>query len=321
MPNWAGSSWYYLRYYDAHNDQAFADREKVGLLGRSRYVLGWHGTHNIAPALLTLLASVFIRPEIGTNTRTLHARRGQGIILAADGSKMSKSKGNIVNPTEIIANGYGADALRLAIAFLAPYDQTTPWSPESVAGTHRFLQRVWTLVQEFTEAGESKGGESPDIRRIVNKAIKKVGDDLDNLNFNTAIAALMTAVNELYHVKAGDGYASSDWQWALTELVKILSPFAPHICEELWQQLGQGETISGSEWPICDDQYLVSDSVTIIIQVNGKLRGEIQIELGLSENDVIERAKAKERVSAYLYGKNLKRTVYVAEKLVNFVTD
>ena len=204
------------------------------------------------------------------------ARRGQGIILAADGSKMSKSKGNVVNPSEIIDSGYGADSLRLAILFLAPYDQTTPWSPETLGGTIRFLQRVWTIVQEFDE---SEGGfnESEALKRVINRTIKRVNQDLLSLSFNTAIAALMECVNELYKIKAEDNFQSVEWQWALENLIKLLAPFVPYIADEIWEQLGNDESIHLSDWPGYDEKYTRDETIVIVVQVNGKVRAEIKI--------------------------------------------
>ena len=318
MPNWAGSSWYYLRYYDAHNDQAFADKEKLNYWGEVDMYLGGMEHTTLHLLYSRFWHQFFYDQGLVPTPEPYAARRGQGIILAADGSKMSKSKGNVVNPTEVIESGYGADAVRLAILFLAPYDQTTPWSPEGVAGTHRFLQRVWTLVQEYndTDGGES---ESDDLKRALHKAIKKVSEDLDKMNFNTAIAALMECVNELYKIKADKGYDAVEWQWALETLQQLLAPFAPHIAEELWEQLGQENSVHTSEWPKYDEKYLVEDSMTIVVQVNGKVRGEISVATDAAKDAIIKAAQANEKVAGYLKDQTIKKTIYVPNKLVNFV--
>jgi leucyl-tRNA synthetase len=318
MPNWAGSSWYYLRYFDAHNDQVFADRQKLDYWGEVDLYLGGMEHTTLHLLYSRFWHEFFYDQGLVPTPEPYAARRGQGIILAADGSKMSKSKGNVVNPTDIIDSGYGADALRLAISFLAPYDQTTPWSPEGVAGTHRFLQRIWTLTQEFL-ATEKASSESDDLKRAVNKAIKKVSDDLVNMNFNTAIAALMETANELYRIKAADKYASADWQWALENILLLLAPFAPHISEELWRQLGHQTSIHTTNWPTYDDKYLVQNELMIAVQINGKLRGEIRVAADASEAIVTASAKKLEKVAGYLQGQNIKKTIYVPGRLVNFV--
>lgn len=318
MPNWAGSSWYYLRYYDAHNDQAFADAKKLDYWGEVDMYLGGM-EHTTLHLLYSRFWHQFLYDQkLVPTPEPYAARRGQGIILAADGSKMSKSKGNVVNPSEVIDDGYGADALRLAIAFLAPYDQTTPWSPEAVAGTHRFLQRVWTLVHEYHAASDGETADMPDLRRSIHGTVKKVSDDLDNLNFNTAIAAMMELINTFYKWK--DQLVSAhDGKWAVETLIQLLAPFAPHITEELWQLLGHDDTIHLHEWPHYDEQQLVQDTVTVVIQVNGKLRGEIRVERDASEAAVTKAAQSHRKVATYLEGQTIRKSIYVPGKLVNFV--
>lgn len=323
MPNWAGSSWYYLRYFDAHNDKAFADRKKLEYWGEVDMYLGGMEHTTLHLLYSRFWHQFFYDQGLVPTPEPYAARRGQGIILAADGSKMSKSKGNVVNPTEIIDSGYGADSLRLAIAFLAPYDQTTPWSPEGVAGTHRFLARVWTLVNEYVEAektGKPLHEIEKAISRITHKTIKKVSDDLDNMDFNTAIAALMEFVNSLYKVKAQAGFVpGKEWQFALTSLLQLLAPFAPHITEELWQVIDQPGSIHASEWPGYEDKYLLDDTVKIAIQVNGRLRGELEIASDADKQAVLEAAKQVSKVAVYVSGKTLRKEIYIPGKLVNFV--
>lgn len=328
MPNWAGSSWYYLRYYDAHNDQAFADPAKLKYWGMVDMYLGGM-EHTTLHLLYSRFWHQFLYDQkLVPTAEPYAARRGQGIILAADNTKMSKSKGNVVNPSDIIDSGYGADALRLAIAFLAPYDQTTPWSPESVAGTHRLLQRLWTLVDEFKNHDQVVGPQtdnSPELEdklnRVINQAIKKVTLDLDSLSFNTAIASLMSAVNALYRLKTNMRLAQSrqTWQTTLEALVQLVAPLAPHIAEELWQQLGKEGSIHVSQWPTYDDQYLIEDTITVIIQVNGKLRGEVHVERTAEESTIVEAAKTEPKIAKYLQEQTIHKTIYVPGKLVNFV--
>lgn len=188
-----------------------------------------------------------------------------------------------------------------------------------MGGTFRFLQRVWTLAQEFGEAGKDKGEESTELRRAVHRTIKKVTQDLGDLSFNTAIASQMELVNELYRLKAQDGYASSDWAWALASLLQLLAPFAPHIAEELWQQLGHEGSIHTAEWPKYDEKYLAQDTITVVVQVNGRLRGEIKVPADAGEEAVVEAARADQKVAGYLRDQTIRKTIYVAGRLVNFV--
>jgi leucyl-tRNA synthetase len=324
MPNWAGSSWYYLRYFDPHNNQQFADQAKLDYWGMVDMYLG-----GMEHTTLHLLYSRFWH-QFGYDQGLLPtpepyaARRGQGIVLAADGSKMSKSKGNVINPSDIIDRGYGADSLRLAIGFLAPYDQTTAWTPEGVAGTFRFLQRIWTLTQEFVESDQSQSNDSAaePLLKLTHKTIAKVTEQLINMGFNTAIASLMEYVNGLYKLKAEDNFTDRQtWQFVLQSLVKLLAPFAPHIADELWTELGQSGSVHNAVWPVADGKYLTEDSLTIVIQVNGKLRGEIVVASGVAEDKVVETAKQNEKIKQFLDGKEIIRTVYVPGKLVNFVVN
>lgn len=318
MPNWAGSSWYYLRYFDAHNDQVFADRKKMDYWGMVDMYLGGM-EHTTLHLLYSRFWHQFLYDQgLVPTPEPYAARRGQGIILAADGSKMSKSKGNVVNPTDIIESGYGADALRLAIAFLAPYDQTTPWNPEGVAGTHRFLQRLWTLVHEHLEA-EPGDKDSPELKRVINQAIKAVSDDLDEMAFNTPIAALMAAVNDLYKLKANQGYVAKDWQWALETLLQLVAPFAPHLAEELWMNYGHTTSVHVSEWPQPDEKYLVQATVTVVVQVNGKVRGRIEMSKGATEDQVVAAAKANAKVTSHLKDQTIRKTIFVPDKIISFV--
>jgi leucyl-tRNA synthetase len=321
MPNWAGSSWYYLRYYDAKNDKEFASQDKLKYWGEVDLYLG-----GMEHTTLHLLYSRFwhqflFDQKLVPTPEPYKCRRGQGIILAPDGQKMSKSKGNVINPLDIIEQGYGADALRLAITFLAPYDQTTPWNPEVVAGTLRFLQRVWVITQRYIETDimtdnvELEG----ELLTASHKAIKKVSKDLETMNFNTAISALMEFTNELYKIEAKDGFASvKAWDFTIKTLLQLLAPFAPHITEELWQQIGQKESIHLSQWPVHNEAYLVKHVITIAIQVNGKLRGDIEMPHDADQKAIEESAKQHENVAQHLTG-DIKKVIYVPGKLINFV--
>lgn len=321
MPNWAGSSWYYLRYFDAHNDKEFASQDKLKYWGEVDLYLGGM-EHTTLHLLYSRFWHQFFYDQGLVPTKEPYiARRGQGIILATDGTKMSKSKGNVVSPTDIIEQGYGADALRMAITFLAPYDATTPWNSEGVAGTHRFLQRAWSLVQEYLEDQtdivdtENEG----EILKSSHKAIKKVSQDLEKMNFNTAIAALMEYTNELYKIKTMQGLVDKKaWGFALKTLVQLLAPFAPHITEELWADLGYEGSVHLSQWPVHDEAYLVEHVVTIAVQVNGKLRGEIEVPNNADQNVIEAEAKQNENVANYLKS-DIKKVIYIPGKILNFV--
>ena len=314
MPNWAGSSWYYLRYFDAKNDKAFADPKKLEYWGMVDLYLG-----GMEHTTLHLLYSRFWHEffhDIGLvpTPEPYAARRGQGIILAEDGRKMSKSLGNVVNPLEVVDAGYGADALRVAIAFIAPYDLTTPWSAESVAGTHRFLNRVWTLVQEHLAS--EKDGSVPE--KLTHQAAKKVSEDLDSMHFNTAIAGMMEYVNELYKLKSS-GMKGESWRLALKWLLKVLAPFAPHMTEELWSQMGFEGSIHVMDWPKYDEAKLAEDTITIVLQVNGKLRAQISAPAGASKEELEKLALDNDRVKEFVGNKKPTRVIVVPGRLVNVV--
>lgn len=308
-----------MRYYDAHNNKAFADPKKLEYWGEVDLYLGGMEHTTLHLLYSRFWHQFFYDQGLVPTPEPYHARRGQGIILAADGSKMSKSKGNVVNPTEIIEAGYGADAMRLAIIFLAPYDQTTPWSPEGVGGTYRFLARVWTLVHEYL-ASSPGNTEDTQLRILLHKATKKVTEDLHQMNFNTAISALMEMTNELYKLKAKDGFAASaSWKEALQGLLQLLAPFAPHVTEELWYELGNKQSIHTSEWPVFDETYLKSDTTTVVIQINGKVRGQLTVPTDSDETAVAKMAKKDDKIAEYLDGKEVVKTIYVANKLLSFV--
>ena len=322
MPNWAGSSWYYLRYYDPKNDKFFADKKKLDYWGNVDLYLGGMEHTTLHLLYSRFWHQFFYDQGLVPTPEPYKARRGQGIILAADGSKMSKSVGNIVNPSDVIDSGYGADAMRLVIAFLAPFDQTTPWSPEGVSGTYRFLNRFWVLVQEFLgeEASQHKDHSEQKLQKTIHKTIKKVSEDIQNFSFNTAIAAMMECLNELYKIKSEHGFkARSAWSASLHIMTQLLAPFAPHIAEELWQDLGQKGSVHTSKWPVHDEKYLVEAEVNIVVQINGKLRANITVPKDYDEKAVIESAKADEKVKSRLKDKKIRKTIYIHHKLVNFV--
>ena len=319
MDGFACSSWYFLRFADPHNDKEPFGKEKAKFcLPVDDYIGG--AEHAVMHLLYARFWTKVMYDEKLINFQEpFTTLRNQGMILAPDGVKMSKSKGNTIEPDEIIQQGYGADAIRIMELFIGPWNQSVNWSVEGMGGSFRFLQRVWTLVQEHREAHPASENGSEELQKSLHRTIKKVDQDLQRLSFNTAIATLMECVNDLYKIKAKDDYTAKDWPWALAALLQLLAPFAPHINEELWQQLGHKESIHLSEWPKYDKKYLVRDTVTIAIQVNGRLRGEIEVAAEASEDEIVEAAKVNKKIASYLAGRDIRKTIYVPGRLVNFV--
>ena len=319
MDGFACSSWYFLRFADPHNDDEAFSKEKADFwLPVDDYIGG--AEHAVMHLLYARFwTKVMHDAKLINFSEPFSTLRNHGMILAPDGAKMSKSKGNTIEPDGIIEQGYGSDSIRLMELFIGPWNQAANWSVSGVAGTHRFLQRAWTLAQEFIDSNPQPGDSSKELLQITHRTVKKVDEDLASLSFNTAIAALMECVNDLYKIKAEDNYESKEWRWSIETLLQLLAPFAPHITEELWQQLGHKESIHLSQWPKYDEKYLVRDTITIAIQVNGKLRGEVESAPDASEDAVVKTAKAHQKVATHLDGKPIRKTIYVPGKLVNFV--
>jgi leucyl-tRNA synthetase len=323
MDGFACSSWYALRFADPHNSEQPFDPEKIKQwLPVDDYIGG--AEHAVMHLLYARMWTKVMQDEglidFGEPFKTL---RNQGMILAPDGQKMSKSKGNVIAPDELIDQGYGADAIRIMELFIGPWNQAAAWSVEGMGGAFRFLQRVWTITQEFNEQIQTPGDTNADdiaLKQVIHRTIKKVSEDLDTLSFNTAIAAMMEAINELYKIKTRLNYSAAPetWRWTIESLLQLLAPFAPHITEELWAQLGHDASIHLSEWPAHDEKYLISDTMTIVVQVNGKLRAQLEMPAGTSEEDIVTAAKAHEKVQPQLTGEP-RKTIYVPKKLVNFV--
>lgn len=313
MDGYACSSWYYLRYTDPKNAEKAWDKDKADYWMPIDFYCG--GDHAVSHLLYSRFwTKAFADMGLLSVREPVKKLVYNGYINAPDGFKMSKSKGNVVDPLELVDAGYGADALRVYELFIAPYELDAAWDPNGIAGTHRFLNRVWNLVQEYNET--DKQGEAPLV--AVHKAIKKVSDDLERLSFNTAIAAQMELVNELYKAKEG-GLKGEGWQFTLESLIKLVAPFAPHIADELWQQLGQQGSVHIAAWPTWDDALLVEDTVTIAVQVNGKVRAELVLAKDASKEDLEAAALANERVQEFIGDKTPKRIVVVPGRLVNIV--
>jgi leucyl-tRNA synthetase len=245
-----------------------------------------------------------------------------GKVTANDGTMFSKSKGNGVDPLEIINQGYGADALRTYLMFAAPLELWAKWDPQGVPGTHRFLSRVWTLVQEYLAADDIMD-ISEDVQKQLHRAthrmIKKMTHDLQENRYNTAIASAMTAVNDMYKIKAQYLVNHPVWQESLEALVSCIAPFAPHIADELWQLLGNETSVQKDSWPTYNEEYLQTSELTIVVQVNGKVRAEISVPSDSEKEEVLALAKANERITAFVGDQAIKKAIYVPGRLVNFV--
>ena len=306
MPQWAGSSWYFLRYMDPHNDKALASPEALKYWSP----VDWYNG-GMEHTTLHLLYSRFWHKflyDIGVvPTKEPYAKRtSHGMILGENGEKMSKSRGNVVNPDEIV-DVYGADTMRLYEMFIGDFEKAAPWSPKSIKGCRRFLERVWALADKVQD-GDTYS-EQHEV--LMNRTIKKVGEDADNLKANTAIAALMTMLNEFYD----KGVNKAEYKTFLA----LLNPFAPHITEELWQQLGETGLLSVAPWPTYDEAKTVESTVELAVQVNGKLKCTIKLAVDADKQTAIDTAMAEEKVQHAIEGKQIVKQIVVPGKIVNLV--
>ena len=307
MPQWGGSSWYFLRYCDPHNDKELASKEALEYW----MPVDWYNG-GMEHTTLHLLYSRFWHKflyDIGVvPTPEPYAKRtSHGMILGENGEKMSKSRGNVVNPDDIVAE-YGADTMRLYEMFIGDFEKAAPWSSASIRGCRRFLERVWALGEKRLEGDAVR----PALETAFHKTIRKVGDDVENLKYNTAIAAMMALLNEI--AEAG-GATREEYRI----LLLLLNPFAPHMTEELWEMQGYGGQIAGASWPVYDPAKCVEDTVEIAVQINGKIRTRLVIAASAEGADVLAQAKADEKIAPALEGKQLVKELYVPGKLVNLV--
>ncbi|MBR0542271.1 MAG: leucine--tRNA ligase [Clostridia bacterium] len=308
MPQWAGSSWYFLRYIDPHNDKALADMDKLKYWGPVDWYNGGmeHVTRHMIYSrfwhrfLYDIGVVPFKEPYL--------KRTAQGLILGPDGVKMSKSRGNVIDPNEVV-DVYGADVLRTYVLFMGDYEQAAPWSESSVKGCKRFVDRLWKLQDILCDGDEY----SPELSSSMHKTVKKVTEDIEQMKFNTAIAAIMTLLNTIYD----NGKIN---RAELKDLLLITNPFAPHITEEMWSTLGYGEMMAkDGVWPSFDEAKCVDATVEIVVQINGKIRAKLNIPVDISNEDAIALAKEDEKIKEELAGKNIIKEIYVKGKLVNIV--
>lgn len=314
------SSWYMYRYFDPHNQERIFDSNIVKKWEPIDFYNGAdHATAHLLYA--RFVARFFTKLGLVNEPEPFKQFLFNGKVTASDGTMFSKSKGNGVDPLDIIDQGYGADALRTYLMFAAPLEMWAKWDPQGVPGAYRFLNRLWNLVQEYIALTNelSDKNQEDSLRRIVNPMIKKVTEDIEENRYNTAIAATMGALNDLYKCKSEFFGKNDAWQQALENIVACVAPFAPHTADELWEQLGHHTTVHKDSWPMWDDEYLVSDTITVAVQINGKLRGEVTVPAGAEKDAVLQAAKENEKVAGYIKGQDIKKEIYVPGKLVNFV--
>ncbi|MBQ7596163.1 MAG: leucine--tRNA ligase [Clostridia bacterium] len=307
MPQWAGSSWYFLRYMDPHNNEALASSEKLKYWGQVDWYNG--GMEHVTRHMIYSRFWHKFLYDLGVvpYDEPYAKRTAQGLILGPDGDKMSKSKGNVVDPNEVV-DELGADVLRTYVLFMGDYEKAAPWSKSSVKGCKRFIDRVWSL-QEILVDGDSY---SKDLESDFHKTIKKVSEDIENMKFNTAIAALMTLLNKIYDK---DEINKAE----LKTFATLLNPFAPHVTEEIWAQNGFGGMLANGSWVDYDEAKCVDDEIEIVAQINGKVRSKIMIPADMEQADVIALAKQDEKIAEAVSGKTIVKEIYVKGRLVNIV--
>jgi len=306
MPQWAGSSWYFLRYCDPHNDKELISKEAAEYWTP----VDWYNG-GMEHTTLHLLYSRFWHKflyDIGVvpTSEPYKKRTSHGMILGENGEKMSKSRGNVVNPDEIV-DAYGADTMRLYEMFIGDFEKAAPWNSDSIKGCKRFIEKFWNLQEKVVDGDEY----TPQMEALMHKTIKKVTYDIDNLKANTAIAAMMTLVNEL----SAKGCNKAE----LKTLTILLNPFAPHVTEEMWDVMNFGGMVNQAKWPEYDEEKTKENDVEIVIQIMGKVRAKITVPVDMAKDDVLATAKAEPKIAELLEGKEIKKEIYVPGKLVNFV--
>ncbi len=315
MPQWAGSCWYYLRYTDPSNGTAPASHDALKIWGTPDIYVG--GAEHAVLHLLyarfwhKVLYDIGVVPTEEPFVKLFH----QGIILGEDGEKMSKSRGNVANPDDII-HSYGADSLRLYLMFLGPLDAMKPWNPRGIEGVHRFLQKVWRECLgpdgQPNPKVDLNAKDSEDLLRLLHETIRKVGDDINNLRYNTAVSQMMIFANRLQKIETVS-------RKTVLSFLQILAPFAPHLCEELWIRLGEDQPLATAPWPIYDADRLKTNESKLVFQVNGKYRGDQLLASDISQDAAIEHAMKYPKVAAQLEGKVIKRVIFVPGKILNLV--
>ena len=317
MDGYACSSWYLLRYTDPHNDTQAWDPAVANYWSPVDYYVG--GDHAVAHLLyVRFWTHVFKEMGLSDFKEPVKKLIYHGYINAEDGRKMSKSLGNVIDPLDVINQGYGADALRTYLLFMGPIEFDAAWSSKGIAGVYRFLNRIWVLAQQYLKSDKEFTGNDTQLIRIKNKTIRRVTDDFHRMSFNTAISALMEYTNELYKLKI-DGFSKTAWHEALVALAQLIAPFAPHMADEINKELGSDTLVQNTQWPVWDDALIVDETLTIIVQVNGKLRAKLDVATDASEDEITALALASENVTAFVGDKKPAKIIYVPGRLVNIV--
>ncbi|MEF2920409.1 MAG: leucine--tRNA ligase [Acutalibacteraceae bacterium] len=308
MPQWAGSSWYFLRYIDPHNTEALASKEAIDYW----MSVDWYNG-GMEHTTLHLLYSRFwykFLYDIGVvpNPEPYSKRTSHGMILGSNGEKMSKSRGNVVNPDEVVEE-YGADTMRLYEMFIGDFEKSAPWDPKGIKGCRRFIERYWNLQDMMTDSDVIR----PEIETAFHKTIKKVSDDIENIKFNTAIAALMALINDIYAT-------GSVTKKELAVFTLLMNPFAPHVTEEVWEASNLGtDMVAENSWPQYDENKCKDDTVEIVVQVNGKVKAKLMVAVDMDKDSALSTAKSNDKIAPLLEGKTIVKEIYVPGKLVNIV--
>ena len=311
MPQWAGSSWYYIRYIDPHNSEALGDKKLLDhWLPVDLYIGG--AEHAVLHLLYARFWHKFLK-DIGvlSSDEPFQALKHQGMILGSDGEKMSKSRGNVVNPDDTIAQ-YGADALRLYEMFKGPIDQSLPWSDEGVNGARRFIERIYRLYTEELYLSKYTDEDVPELNGIYHKTVKKVTDDIETLHFNTAISQMMIFINAIYKAEKIN-------RKMMENFLVMLSPFCPHVANELYELLGHKERLDFVKWPEYEEKHLAQDTITVAVQVNGKLKGTLTLDANVDKEQALSAALELDNVKKNIEGKNIVKTIVVLPKIINIV--
>jgi leucyl-tRNA synthetase len=318
MPGWAGSSWYFLRYTDPTNKKAFANKEELDYWfgkngGVNMYVGG--AEHATGHLLYSRFWHKVLKDlgHVGTE-EPFQTLRNQGMIGGADGRKMSKRWGNVINPDDVVAD-MGADTMRVYESFMGPFDAHLPWSIDGIAGARRFVERIWRFQEKVSDTTKT----TEHLEKVLHKTIKKVSEDIQNFAFNTAVSSMMIFANEL---EKAESINTKDWM----KFLQILAPFAPHIADELWSSLpsiGEGrdgvQSIHIAPWPKFDPKKVIDDTVTIGIQINGKVRGEIEISINEHEDKIRSAVLAMSEIIKWMDGKEIKKFIYIKGRIINIV--
>lgn len=309
MPGWAGSSWYFLRYMDPKNKKAFADKKAIKYWQNVDMYVGG-AEHATGHLLYSRFWHKFLKDyDLVVTEEPFKTLRNQGMILGSDNRKMSKRWGNVVNPDEVVSF-YGADTLRLYEMFMGPFDASLPWSTDNIIGSRRFLDKVWRITAKVS----AKAKPHFKIQNILHRTIKKVSEDIENFAFNTSVSSMMILLNEM---EKHEMINQKDFELFL----KILSPFAPHITEEIWQSLGHKSLLVLESWPKADNKKMKELEVKIVIQINSKVRATMMMETGAKEEDVVEHAQKQVDVEKWLIGKEIKKVIYIKDRLLNLVVE